>query len=579
MPRKCFSLVLADMARYNPRGKAIIYGEKKVTWRELNNRVNRFANALMSLGIKKGDHAIILFHDCPEFIEANYALQKIGAVPIPMNFRFVTREIEYQTDQSDSVVFICEDIFMEQIQKALPNCKKLQIVICARRSMAPLPAGMLNYEELMDKHPPNEPPPVTTEDDICTISYTGGTTGMPKGVVLTYRNFWNLAGSVFGDLLGRVAGDPKANFGRIIGTLTPIPGMEKIINILIAPKSVRPFLARSIPRLIPKTFGTPMGPLLNRFTGGFSMFLNMPLFHMANYQVLIIGPISGLSRFILRPGISFDPKEALEIIAKERPMLVMFVPTQWKKVLDYPGLQKFNKKSVLVAMTGSGVNPAQQKKRILKEFPNALVADIFGQTEMTPDTSIRLDASEESLKDHCVGKPLAGVEIRIIDEKGNEAAPGEAGEILYRSGTIMKEYYGDREKTAEVIKDGWFHSGDLGYLDKDGEIIVVDRMKETISTGGEKVYPHEVEEILESHPKVEHACVIGVPDETWGSTVRAIIVAYEGEQLTQGEIIEWCRDKMTGFKRPKTVVFAKELPLSPVGKVMRAQVKEKYGRP
>jgi len=579
MPRKCFSLVLADMARYNPGGKAIIYGDKEFTWRELNNRVNRFANVLKALGIKKGDHAIILFHDCPEFIEANYALQKIGAVPIPMNFRFVAREIEYQTEQSDSVVFICEDIFMEQIQKALPSCKKLQTVICVKRDMAPLPAGMLNYEELMDKHPPTEPPPVTTEDDICTISYTGGTTGMPKGVVLTYRNFWNLAGSMFGDLLGRVAGDPKANFGRIIGTLTPIPGMEKIINTLIAPKGVRPFLARSIPRLLPKTFGTPMGPLLNRFTGGFSMFLNMPLFHMANYQVLIIGPISGLSRFILRSGISFDPKEALDIIAKERPMLVMFVPTQWKKVLDYPDLQKFNRKSVLVAMTGSGVNPAQQKKRILKEFPNALVADIFGQTEMTPDTSIRLDASEESLKDRCVGKPLAGVEIRIVDEKGKEAAPGEAGEILYRSGTIMKEYYGDREKTAEVIKDGWFHSGDLGYLDKDGEIIVVDRMKETISTGGEKVYPHEVEEILEFHPKVEHACVIGVPDETWGSTVRAIIVLYEGEQLTQGEIIEWCRDKMTGFKRPKTVVFAKELPLSPVGKVMRAQVKEQYGRP
>ena len=144
MPRKCFSLVLADMARYNPGGKAIIYGEKKVTWRELNNRVNRFANALKVLGIKKGDHAIILFHDCPEFIETNYALQKIGAVPIPMNFRFVAREIEYQTDQSDAVVFICEDIFMEQIQKARPSCKKLQTLICVRRGMAPLPAGMLN---------------------------------------------------------------------------------------------------------------------------------------------------------------------------------------------------------------------------------------------------------------------------------------------------------------------------------------------------------------------------------------------------------------------------------------------------
>ena len=257
------------------------------------------------------------------------------------------------------------------------------------------------------------------------------------------------------------------------------------------------------------------------------MFLNMPLFHIANYQVLIIGPISGLARYILRPGISFDPQEALEIIAKEKPMLVMCVPTQWKKLLDYPDLQKFNTKSVLVAMTGTGINPAQQKKRILKEFPNALVADVFGQTEMTPDTSIRLDASEESVKDRCVGKPWPVLKSESLMKKGR-TAPGEAGEILYRSGTIMKEYYGDRKRTAEVIKDGWFHSGDLGYLDKDGEIIVIDRKNETISTGGEKVYPREVEEILESHPKVEHACVIDVPDETWGSTVRAIIVPYEG---------------------------------------------------
>ena len=130
-----------------------------------------------------------------------------------------------------------------------------------------------------------------------------------------------------------------------------------------------------------------------------------------------------------------------------------------------------------------------------------------------------------------------------------------------------------------MIKDGWFHSGDLGYLDKDGEIIVVDRKKETISTGGEKVYPHEVEEILESHPKIEHACVIGVPDETWGSIVRAIIVLYEGVTATQEEIIDWCRDKMTGFKRPKSVIIVNDSAAEPVGKVMRSQVKEKYGRP
>jgi len=579
MSRKCFSLLLADMARYNPNGKAIIVGDKIVTWKTLNNRVNRLAHALKSLGVKKGDHAIIFLHDCPEFIETSYALMKIGAVPVPMNFRFVAREIEYQTDQSDSSVFICEDIFFEQIQKALPHCKKIKTVICVRRGAEALPAGMLDYEELLNKHLPIEPPPVTTEDDVCTIFYTGGTTGMPKGVVLTYKNFWNLTGSVFGDLLGRAAGDPKAKFGRLIGTLIKIPGMEKAINALLTSKGIRSFLSKSIPRFLPKTLGRFTGPLINRFTGGFSMFLNMPLFHIANFQVLIIGPISGLARFILRTGISFDPREALEIIEKEKPMLIACVPTQWKKILDYPDLNKFNKKSVLVALTGTGINPAQQKKRILRAFPNTMVVDVFGQTEMTPDTSIRLDTSEESIKDRCVGKPLAGVEIRIVDEKGRDTAPGEAGEILYRSGTIMKEYYGDRERTAQVIIDGWFYSGDIGYLDKDGEIIVMDRKNELISTGGEKVYPREVEEILESHPKVEHACVIGVPDETWGSIVRAILVLYEGFTATQEEIIDWCRDKMTGFKKPRSVIIVDSLPLSPVGKVMRSQVREKYGLP
>jgi acyl-CoA synthetase (AMP-forming)/AMP-acid ligase II len=401
---------------------------------------------------------------------------------------------------------------------------------------------------------------------------------MPKGVVLTYKIFWHLTGSMFGDLLGRMVADPQANFGRVAGTLVPIPGLGKIINILIAPKVFRSFLSRMIPRLLPKTFGTPMGPLLNMFTGGFPMFLNMPLFHAANYQVLIIGPMSGLTRFILRPGISFDPREALEIIEKERPMLVMFVPTQWKKVLDYPNLHKYNTKSVLIAMTGASVNPAQQKRKILKAFPSAVVVDVFGQTEMAPDTTFRLDATEEGLKDRCVGKPLPGVEVRIINEKGEDMAVGEIGEIIYRGATVMKEYYGDRKKTAEAMKEGWFHSGDLGYVDRDSEIIIVDRKKEMISTGGEKVYPREVEELLESHPKIQHACVIGIADETWGQSVRAVVVMNEGQTATQDEIIEWCRGKMTGFKRPKSVIFVDSLPLSPVGKVLRSQVKNVYGQ-
>ena len=205
--------------------------------------------------------------------------------------------------------------------------------------------------------------------------------------------------------------------------------------------------------------------------------------------------------------------------------------------------------------------------------------DVFGQTEMTPDTALRIDTSPETIKNKSVGRPLSGIKMRIVNEKGEDVPPGSTGEILYQSGTIMKGYYGEAEKTSEVIKDGWFLSGDLGYMDADGELIVVDRKGECISTGAEKVFPHEVEEIMALHEMIDSVCVIGVPDDTWGNIVRAVVVLKPGMATSEQEIISWCKDKMTGFKRPKSVVFADAFPMSPVGKVLRNKVREDYGKP
>ena len=576
-PRKSFGEVLALTARFNPQGIALTCGTVTITWKDLNERVNRLANGLKRLGVKKGDHASILFHDCPEFIEANYALQKLGAVPIPVNFRFVAREIAYQLKNSDSTVLIFEDLYLAETVKALKVTPGIGQVVCLAREGRDVSAGMADYASLVRAGEAVEPPPSTTEDDVCTICYTGGTTGLPKGVVLTYANFWNLAQSLFGDLLGRLAADTRVNFGRIVSRLLPVPGLETGLNRLMGSTAVRSFLSGALPKLISDTAGTAVGPILSRVTGGISMFMNMPLFHMANYQLLIIGPMSGTLRFILREGIHFDPAEVLATIERERPMVILLVPTQWNMLLDFPDLERYDRSSLLVAMTGAGANPAHRKRQILEKFPNALVIDVFGQTEMTPDTALRIDASVETIKNRSVGKPLSGIETRIVDEKGVDVQPGRVGEILYRSGTIMKGYYGEEQKTSEVIRDGWFHSGDLGYLDADGEIIVVDRKNECINTGAEKVFPHEVEEIIANHEEVDSVCVIGVPDKTWGNVVRAVIVLKDGAQATEDEIISWCRDKMTGFKRPRQVVFADTLPVSPVGKVLRKQVKELYG--
>jgi acyl-CoA synthetase (AMP-forming)/AMP-acid ligase II len=577
--RPSFAELLANMARYNPNGIAVTCGSRRITWKELNTRVNKLADALKNLGVSKGDHVSILLHDCPEFIESNYALQKLGAVPIPINIRFVAREIEYQLTHSDSIMLIMEDLFMKEAQKALRHAGRITNVICYSGNGRLLPRGMLDYEDLINSHQDMEPPYCTTEEDVCTICYTGGTTGLPKGVVLTYGNFWNLAESLFGDLLGRLASDEKVNFGRIIAGFAPIPGIEKGLNTLMGNPRVRSLISGSVPRLISYTAGKPIGPVLGRITRGISMFMNMPLFHMANYQLLIIGPMSGLLRFILRQGIHFDPKEVLDTIEKEKPMAVLLVPTQWKMVLDYPEIMKYDRTSILIAMTGAGANPAERKQQILEKFPNSLVVDVFGQTEMTPDTTIRIDASTETLKNKSVGRPLSGIEMRIVNDEDEDVLQGETGEILYRSATIMKGYYGDADKTSEVIKDGWFYSGDLGYIDEDGELIVVDRKTECISTGAEKVFPHEVEDVISMHEKIESVCVIGVPDETWGNIVRAVVVLRSGNAAEEDEIITWCKGKMTGFKRPKSVVFTDHLPLSPVGKVLRSKVKEIYGRP
>lgn len=576
--RKSFGELLACLSRFNPGGIAITCGKAHITWKDLNTRVNRLANGLKALGVNKGDHVSILLHDCPEFIEANYALQKIGAVPIPVNFRFVAREIEYQLTHSDSTFLILETLFIEEASKALPNADKIRHTICIGRDGGKTPAGMLDYERLIESHPATEPPACTTEDDVCTVCYTGGTTGLPKGVVLTYSNFWNLAGSLFGDLIARLASDEKVNFGRILAGLVHMPGCERPVNRIMGSAKIRSYVSQTIPSLLSQTMGRAIGPLLGRITGGLSIFMNMPLFHMANYQLLIIGPMSGMVSFMLRQGIHFEPTEVLEAIALEKPMVLLLVPTQWKMILDCPEIDRYNRSSVLVAMTGAGANPAHRKKQILEKFPNSIVVDVFGQTEMTPDTTIRIDASADTIKNKSVGRPLSGIKMRIVDEKGEDVPAGGTGEILYQSATIMKGYYGDSEKTSEVIRDGWFHSGDLGYMDSDGELIIVDRKGECISTGAEKVFPNEIEEIFMSHEKIDGVCVIGVPDETWGSTVRAVVVLKPGKEATEEEIIAWSRDKMTGYKRPKSVAFADSFPLSPVGKVLRSKVREVYGK-
>jgi acyl-CoA synthetase (AMP-forming)/AMP-acid ligase II len=656
-----FGDVLEINAKYTPDATAIIHGDRRISWKEFNTRVNKLANALTALGIRKGDKCAILFHNRPEFLEANFAAQKIGAVPVPVNFRYVAKEIEYLLDNSDAVVLIFEEEVLQEAETAIKNSKKLKHVICCGKNV---PEKMLDYEKLIASHSAREPKvKLDEEKDVAIICYTGGTTGTPKGVVLTYENItanleflsrvsilmlpeiseeemksdvWakneferrlflgiNRPDTVMGTIGYAVASHPEISKKTIVmypeegevhtlivrgGQTKAYRGMPKEYDLIFRFKlrtllrrvtRWRPMLMTHRGRLRLLLTSVPYdllvakevkieGPFLLKVKFAKTLAVNAlkkdvetkclcmpPLFHMAAYAFMLFGILTGA--VIIFPASSgLDAREVLEIIDKEKVQQILMVPTAWREILDYPQIEKFDLSSVLQAVSGGAFFSGTYKKRVLKLLPNALILDGFGQTEMAPLTTMRFDGDAEQVKDRCIGKPFPGIKVRIVNEKGEDVKPGETGELIYSGPTIMKEYYKDADKTSQVIRDGWFHSGDLAYF-KDGEIYVVERKGECINSGAEKIYPLEVEEVLIQNPKVEGVCVIGVPDEVWGQSVRAVVQLKNGEKATAEEIIDFCKGKIAGYKKPKSVVFADLLPVTPVGKVMRAKVKELYG--
>jgi acyl-CoA synthetase (AMP-forming)/AMP-acid ligase II len=568
-----FGDMLKTYAERNPDGISVIYGSRQLTWKSIHQRTNRLANALYDLGLRKGDKGAIMLHNCPEFIEATCALQKIGAIPSPLNYRFVASEVEFQVNHSDAKVFIFEDLWVDQVQLALPNLAGLENLVVVGEPRE----GMLGYEELIARGSAGDPQVEVRPEDVASLIYTGGTTGLPKGVVTSYGNY---VGQFDGLLAALVTTLPTvwipaiklpvrggAVLGKILGSRTSnwiihLPPVQKLIA-KIGPGLVLPLLmwGRGRSKLALKWLCVP------------------PLFHMASFGGILetIWLQSGYFPIVLMENPRFDPQEVLEVIDREQASGIWMVPTMWKKLLELPDLDRHDVGSILLMVTGAGVCTAELKAEIFEHFHNGLLVDAFGQTEMTPVATMKVDSEPQKLSDRSVGRSLPGLEVRVVDEEGRDVPQGQIGEIIYHSDWIMHGYYKEQEMTDEVIRDGWFYSGDLGYFDEDGEVKVAERKKEVISTGGEKIFPQEVEEILERHAKVEQACLIGVGDDTYGQIPRAVIKLKEGESATEGEVIEWCLSKMTGFKRPKSVVFVDDLPLNPVGKVQRAVVKRDFG--
>lgn len=491
--------------KYPNKIAVVEYGGSKLTYREFNERVNRLANALLALGIKKGDKIAYLFFNCSQFAETHYAVAKAGAVGVPLNFRLVGRELSYQINNSDAVCLIYGPEFVQTVDSIRQEIPGVKHFICAGNGSG----DVLKYEELIKDNSPAEPGVEVGLYDENLILYTAGTTGAPKGSVLTHKNHL-------------------------------FNGMTMIMDYGMRPDDVM--------QIIP------------------------PLYHSASLNGFMVPGVLLGATLVLHK--EMDPQQMLQAIQEYKITITWGPATMWGMVINYPDIDKYDTSSVRLVVNGAMYMPAEMRKRVLAHFPNAAMGDTYGMTECSPCTTI-LRPQDVLRKPSSVGVPLTICDVRIFNESGEEVPPGTVGEIVNR-GNFMKGYYNNPQATAEVIKEGWYYTGDLGMRDEEGFIYLVDRKKDMIVSGGENVYSKEVEEVISTHPKVLEVAVIGLPDEKWGEAVTAVVVPRKGEELGEEELIQYSKENLAGYKCPKAIKFAEALPKNPAGKIMKQELKKIY---
>ena len=499
---------------------ATIFEGQRQSYGELQERVMRLADALANLGVGPGDRVGTIHVNCPQHIEAYFASAMLGAMYVPMNYRVRADELTYMLNNAAPKVMFMGARYVDLVQSVAPQVESVKQYVALEDGESPWPS----YEELLASASAEERFPQADEDNSTIILFTAGTTGEPKGVVLTHNSFSSY----------------------ILSSVSPAdPDVEE----------------RNI--------------------------LTVPLHHIAGIQAVLSAVYSGRSLIIQR---QFDPKEWMDLVQSERANRAMMVPTMLKQLLDHPEFHQHDLSSLEVITYGAAPMPVPVIRRAIQEFPGVRFINAFGQTEtastitMLPPEDHVLEGSPEEVELKLkrlasIGRPLDDVEVRIVDEEGGDVPVGETGEIVARGERLMKGYWGNEAATKEAVRNGWLYTGDLGSFDEDGYIYLAGRAKDFIKRGGEMIAPEEVEQLLHSHPAVEEAAIIGVPDEDWGERVRAVVVAKEGSQVTEEELIEYCHERLASFKRPESVVFISELPRNPLGKVLKRVLREQHNDP
>ncbi|MFC1993282.1 long-chain-fatty-acid--CoA ligase [Chloroflexota bacterium] len=501
-----------------PDRDAIFFEGKRYTFGNLSGRVNQLANALKQLGVTKGDRVAMLQVNCNQHVETYFAVAKLGAIYVPLNFRAKGEELTYMINSAEANTIFFGERYIDLVNSIRPNVPSVRNLISLEKKHD----GMLYYEDIISSASAEEVVTDIDDNDTTMLVYTAGTTGFPKGVMLSHSSF-----AVY-----------------VLENVTPADPVVEEKNIL-----------------------------------------TVPLYHVAGIQAVMAAIYGGRTLVMER---QFEAGEWMGLVEKEKVNRAMMVPTMLKQLMDHPEFKKFDLSSLKVITYGAAPMPLEVIKKALDLFPGVSFINAFGQTEtastitaLSPEDHFLTGTEEEKEKKlkrlSSIGKPMSDVEMKVIDEEGRDLSLGEIGEIIARGPRVMTGYWKDDEKTQSTIdKDGWVHTGDMGYVDENGYFFLAGRSTDMIIRAGENIAPEEVEAVVRSNPKVEEAAVIGVPDEEWGELPLAVVVVKKGETATAEEIMEYCRQKLASYKRPRSVVFVDELPRNPMGKVLKRVLREKY---
>jgi acyl-CoA synthetase (AMP-forming)/AMP-acid ligase II len=509
-----FGSKLAENAKTYADKAAIVFKDDVTTYAQLNERACRFGNALTSLGLEPKDRVAVILRNRAEFSEIIYGALKAGIALVPVNWRLAPEEMSYVINNSDACALVLSEEFLEKVEPIKAELKNVagDRYIFLGKNK---PADMLDYEEFLADASDAEPGFIGDDSHPFFIGYTSGTTGFPKGAVTPLGN-WDIKTASLSALMRLDENDVQ--------------------------------------------------------------LLTMPLFHMNAINTSSNSHYMGQTVVVME---RFRAEEALRLIEQYKASFSSMVPTMYNRLKNLPKdvLEKYDSSPMKNLLQSSAPLPFSTKQWIVENFPSAGLHEVYGGTEAGVVTY--LPPEEQLNRPGSVGMALPTVEIKLVDDDGNEVPQGEIGQFVSRprEGAMLgkvTEYYKDDKSTKKSFKEGWFYSGDMARMDEDGFYYLVDRKFDMIISGGENIYPAEIETALYRHPKVLECAVIGVPDDEWGESVKAVIALKEGQEATEEEMISYCREHLAGYKVPRSVDFSGELPKTDTGKILKKIIKAPY---